>query len=368
MKSNDYYRNPVVQSEMLPVDVVFHPSWWNKHAGITFDEDFFYHPLKRVESETRMEKILYDKFGQYGPGEDRDKELPVIGAVHNAAGFIISEMLGCRVEYIEDGAPRVIPSNQEKLSIDLPDAFDSQVFKKLLSLCDALKGKYGYLQGDVNWGGVLNTALDLYGEQLFLKFLETPEEVQKYFKDISAVIEKFVLFLSQKTGSTSISVNRNVRHIKRPVFLHSECSLVMISTDQYDQMLLPIDNEWSRKYRPFGIHYCGEDPHRYAQSFKKIDNLDFLDVGWGGDIRELRNNLPHTFLNIRLSPVEIKRQSKEQITQIVRNLVKESGNPYLTGVCCINMDSEIEDEKIAAIFNTVEELRQEYQAGFDLFQ
>ena len=32
-------------------------------------------------------------------------------------------------------------------------------------------------------------------------------------------------------------------------------------------------------------------------------------------------------------------------------------NPYLTGVCCINLDSEIEDEKIAAIFDTVEDLR-----------
>jgi hypothetical protein len=24
----------------LPVEIVFHPSWWNKHTGITFDEDF----------------------------------------------------------------------------------------------------------------------------------------------------------------------------------------------------------------------------------------------------------------------------------------------------------------------------------------
>ncbi len=59
-------KNPFIQSDLLPVDVVFHPSWWHKHAGIIFDEDFYYHPLKRVEAEKRMEKLLYERFGQFG--------------------------------------------------------------------------------------------------------------------------------------------------------------------------------------------------------------------------------------------------------------------------------------------------------------
>jgi hypothetical protein len=37
--------NPVPGDErlthdLLPVDIVLHPSWWFAHAGITFDEDF----------------------------------------------------------------------------------------------------------------------------------------------------------------------------------------------------------------------------------------------------------------------------------------------------------------------------------------
>ena len=52
------------------------------HAGITFDEDFFHHPVKRVESERRMEQVLHERFGRYGPGADRDRDLPVIGAAH----------------------------------------------------------------------------------------------------------------------------------------------------------------------------------------------------------------------------------------------------------------------------------------------
>jgi len=91
-------RSPVLHNGPLPVEVVFHPSWWHRHAGISFDEDFFYHPKRRVEVERMMERVLFERFGDLGLGEERDQDRPVIGAVHNAAGYLLSEMLGCRVE------------------------------------------------------------------------------------------------------------------------------------------------------------------------------------------------------------------------------------------------------------------------------
>jgi len=345
---------------MLPVDVIFHPSWWHKHAGIVFDEDFFYHPLKRVESEKQMENMLYERFGRFGLGENRNKDLPVIGAVHIAAGYIIQEMLGCRLIYQEDSPPQVLPAGMVELNIDVEGAFNSDVFKKLMKLQDKLKSRYGYLTGDINWGGVLNIALDLIGEQVFTGFYLKPEETQKQFRLIAGVIERFVTGISKLTGTSSISVNRNVRHIEKPVFLHSECTHTMISTEQYEEFLMPVDITWSRKYRPFGIHYCGKDPHRYAESFSKISNLDFLDVGWGGDIRELRKFLPHTFLNIRLDPVTLNSYTDEELEKTITNLVSDSGNPWLTGVCCINMDDQVEDRKVATIFRTVEACRDAY--------
>jgi len=66
---------------------------------------------------------------------------------------------------------------------------------------------------------------------------------------------------------------------------------------------MPFDADWSRRLRPFGIHYCGKDPHRYADVFARLPHLDFLDLGWGGDVAKLRQALPNTFLNIRYSPV-----------------------------------------------------------------
>ena len=133
----------------------------------------------------------------------------------------------------------------------------------------------------------------------------------------------------------------------------------MLSNELYEEFLLPFDLEWSRKNRPFGIHYCGPDPHRFAAQFQKIPALDFLDVGWGGDIKLLREALPNTFLNIRLDPVSLKDQTNDNIILTIKRLVGESGNPYLTGVCCINMDDKVPDEKVITILKTVMEIRKE---------
>ena len=94
---------------MLPVDIVLGPDWWHAHAGICFDRDFFFHPARRVQDERKMERILYERWGRWGLGEDRERDIPLVGATHLAAGFMLSEMLGCNVEYRQDAPPQVLP-------------------------------------------------------------------------------------------------------------------------------------------------------------------------------------------------------------------------------------------------------------------
>lgn len=342
----------------LPTDIVFTPSWWFKNTGITFDKDFFFHPARRVEDERRMEKELYERWGRFGLGEDRKKNRPEIGAVHLAAGYLVSEMLGCKVEYSEAAPPTVSPLNIESLSeLSFDNAFKSPSFKLFINMKEKLKAKYGYISGDINWSGILNIALDLRGQEIFMDMFDYEDDVERFFAQIAEILEKFATGISSETGSSSISVNRTVKHFDKQIFLHSECSNTMISIENYETFLLPYDIAWSKLNRPFGIHYCGKDPHRYAEAFAKIPNLDFLDLGWGGDVKELRRYLPNTFFNIRLSPVEIEDQSNDEIRQTIKRLVFDSANPQLTGLCCINMDERVSDEKIDTIFETVDELR-----------
>jgi hypothetical protein len=347
-------------SPMLPVDIVLAPAWWHRHEGLSFDEDFFYHPAKRVEAERRMEQALYDRWGEYGLGSDRDRDLPQVGAVHLAAGFLLSEMLGCEVQYNEDTPPQILPANMDELDVDLDAAFQSPAYLRFQRLVDALKSQYGYLTGDVNWSGVLNLALDLRGERFFMDLHDRPDQARGFLNTIAKVVSRFITDIARETGTSSISVNRTVRHFQTPICLHSTCSLTMISAADYENFLMPIDRDWCVSYAPYGIHYCGHDPHRHAEAFARLPRLDFLDVGWGGDVKRLRKCLPKTFLNIRLSPVEMITQTRAEIRETITRLVRDSGDPYLTGVCCINMDDKVADDKITALFETVQELRQHH--------
>ncbi|MDD8025847.1 MAG: hypothetical protein PHI34_04995 [Acidobacteriota bacterium] len=348
---------------ILPVEVVFHPSWWHKHGGISFDQDFYYHPGRRVEDERRMEGVLRGRFGDLGLGEDAGRDVPSVGAVHNAAGFLLSEMLGCRVEYPEDGPPLVVPAGRPDLDVDVEAAFAGPAYRRFVQLVESLKARHGFVTGDANWAGVLNLALDLRGQAVFLDMADRPREAAAFFARIGRVIDRFTAFLERETGTTSISVNRTVRHLDAPVFLHSECALTMISTAHYRKFIFPIDREWSLRRRSFGIHYCGADPHRYGEAFAELPGLDFLDVGWGGDLKALRERLPRTFLNIRLSPVEIVAWSADEIRRAIEERVEAAGDPRLTGVCCINMDDRVSDAQVRAIYETVFDLRRRFSAS-----
>ena len=137
----------------------------------------------------------------------------------------------------------------------------------------------------------------------------------------------------------------------------------MISEEDYRRFLLPIDQEWSMRHKPYGIHYCGKDPHRMASAFAEIERLAFLDVGWGGDVALLREYLPETFFNIRLNPVEIQRYTSEELRQNITERVKASGDDLTrTGLCCVNMDQDVSDERIHEIFTIADEIIQENKA------
>ncbi len=347
---------------LLPVEVVLAPEWWHLHAGICFDPDFFFHPARRVEDERKMDRVLQERWGGVGLAPDRTADVPQVGATHLAAGFLLSEMLGCRVEYHESSPPQVIPAGLDRPQADPDAAFHSDAFRRFQVLCEQLRSRSGRLAGDVDWAGVLNLALDLRGQDLFLDFVDQPEQVAVFFRNIAAVIERFTDDVERETGTSSISVNRTVRFFERPVYLHSECSLTMISVADYERFLLPFDLAWSATHEMFGIHYCGRDPHRYAKAFAKIPNLRFLDAGWGGDLKLLRRYLPNTFLNIRLGPVELVQMTPDEIRAVVHRLVADAGGPANAGLCCINLDASVRDEQVAAIFEAAEEIRRGYTA------
>lgn len=350
----------VVSERKLPVDVIFHPSWWYGNYGIEFSKDFFTDPEVRVKTEQKMDHLLYNRLKDLGFEQDGSASRPIVGPIHLAAGYVISELLGCEVKFNANASPDVIVGNlsdDDIMALRVPCFENVEPTRTLIEMMNTLEEKYGFIEGDFNWSGILNIALDLRGQQLFLDFFEQPDLVRHLFDVIFETIVGFVKYMLSRTGTSSLSVNPSVKNFSPQINLHSNCSVVMISPQQYEELLLPYEKLLSKNLKPYGIHHCGDKMHVYAESYAKIGGVEFFDVGWGADIKKCREILPDAFFNIRLNPVRLLGCSASDVESDILDAVKANDGIDNMGLCCINMDYGTPDDNVRKIYEVAERLR-----------
>ena len=351
----------------LPVDVVFHPHWWNKHYDLTFEWDFYYNPARRVQQEQQMRRLLYERFGDLGLGQKDAPRRPIIGPVLMGSGYIVQEILGCQISYQADGNPWVLPRNlseAEVWNLKAPqDIENTPPMKTLLSLMDALETEFGYLQGDVPLHSVVNVALDLRGQDYFIDLIENPPLVEHLHQVIARTIYKVGRRVKARTGNVSISINRSIASFDPGIFTIPNCSLQMISPQMYQALLFEYDVWLGRQLPPLGFHHCGDNAHRFAPLYARAGAV-YLDVGWGSDIAACRAALPQAWLSLRLSPVRLLTATPNEAAADVELLLQAHGKTWdNVAVCCINMDYGTPDEAIRAMFNTVARYRGSKENG-----
>jgi uroporphyrinogen-III decarboxylase len=344
----------------LPVEIVFHPNWWFHEAGIHFDRGHYFDPDRRVNDEMLMRRVLWERFGRYGYGEEKPTPQPVIGPVHIAAGFMLSAQWGCKVEYPKDSSPAfsTLSMTVEELdAMEIPIPGDNREFQDLFALIKTLKNRFGYVTGDIGWAGVQNLALDLMGQQTFLAYYDKPETMHRIFDKFTRNIIDIVNLIRAETGTSSVSVNRSIVNVEPAINLHSNCSVQMISNEMYEEFLLPYDIRLSEHLQPYGIHHCGNNMHTVAEGYSKVREACFFDVGWGADVKHCRELIPEAFFNIRLSPVKIKECTPDEVERDLVNMLENAGDLSKVGICCINMDYGTSDENVARIFEVAERYR-----------
>ena len=344
----------------LPVEIVFHPSWWHRHYGIAFDEGYFVDPERRVTDERRMRLALAERFGDLGLGERDSPERPVIGPVHLAAGYLPSAVLGCEIRYAPDASPEVLPrhlTDDEVRALEVPDLDRNPAFRQLISLMDSLQARCGALEGDVNWEGIQNVALNLRGEQLFVDYMENPNLARRLLDVVERTLEGMTTYIRSRTGSNSLAVNRIVGAVDSRISLHSNCTVAMVSARTYEAFLLEHDRRLAARLWPYGIHHCGADMHKVRKEYAKVDGAELFDVGWGSDVFACREALPEAIFSLRLSPVRVAQLSPAEVAADVEAVLGAAGPLERAAVCCINMDDTTPDTNVRAIFETVARYR-----------
>jgi hypothetical protein len=346
-------------AEFLPVELIFNPNWWYHTAGISFDPSFYFDSQTRLMHDVAMRRVLYERYGDLGLGEAAPQPRPIIGSRHVAGGFVIPALLGADINFAPNAAPQPQPvhlSLEQIETLEKPDFQKTWPMNQFIAQMDALEAEYGYVLGDLNTDGLLNVAYHLYGQQLFLDFYDDPGRLGRLLHLLGELIVDVALYIRQRTGSCSISVNRMVERVDPTLFLHANCSMQMISPESYRHLHLPVEQGMAERIQPFGIHHCGSNLHLMAPIYAELPAI-FFDVGWGSEVARCREALPNAFFNLRLSPVRLLQCSPAEIAQDTEKLLLAAGPLEQAGVCCINMDYGTPDENIFAMFEVVQRYR-----------
>ncbi len=354
----------------LPLELVFNPHWWQRTAGISFDESFYLDIETRRQADVTMRRVLHQRFGDIGLGEADPQPRPVIGSQHVAGGFVIPALLGAKILFAPDAAPQPYPlklTPEQVEAFEIPDFRSTWPMNRLIEQMDALEAQYcsrdngrqrsHCLVGDLNTDGLLNAAYHLYGQDLFTDMFLQPQRANRLLEQIAALIIEIASYVRSRTGSCSVSVNRMVAQVDECLFLHANCSVPMISPHLYRQMHLPLEKRMAQALQPYGIHHCGSNLEKYAAAYAELQP-QFVDVGWGSDVAACRHSLPEAFFNLRLSPLRALTCTPQEIAADTESLLLSAGPLEQAGVCCINMDYGTPDENIFAMAQVIQKYRQ----------
>jgi len=302
--------------------VGFYPDWWFKNVGISFGSEYYYNSDYRVETQAKMQKELYQRFGEVDLGNPCPEPRPLI----TFGMVMLPAIFGCEIVFADEALPWAMPMTLSKDECDRlkkPDLTQASPMKEVLDQIEDLKSKYGKVVGDINTTGVQNLALKLRGDELYLDYFEDPAFAHRLLR-FSA---ECIIDLWQLTYSITGTGAMDVTPMCDPtIFCVPNCTVEQISGQTYQEYGLPYDNLLAEACHPFGIHHCGSlDP--VVNQYAKVKNLVFMEAGFGTDFARARRILgPEIAFNARISPVLMRNGMADDVTAAVKEAI-DQGTP-----------------------------------------
>lgn len=341
----------------VKLHIIFHPNWYHRNFGISFEEDFFFDYSTRILTEKIMKKGLYEKFGDFGIGVKDPVDEPIIGSYNIAAGWFLESVLGCELIFTSDNSPQVLSRNISdseinEMEVPIFPNEDNYYFQKIKKIMDKMEEKFGYLKGDINLQGVQNIAFQVRGQELFIDYYQNPGAIKILLNKITDTIINAAKYFKHRTGSNSLAASPTILAFNdKSIFVTSNCTVDMVSIDTYRKSLMEYDETLSKTLVPFGIHHCGKRADEFSEVYKNIENISYFEAGWESDVEVVRNNFPNCFLSLRLSPARLNNQTNDELIEDIVKIVKKGKPLDKIVISSYGVDSKVPDEKIRLLYS-----------------
>jgi hypothetical protein len=305
----------------LRVSLGFTPRWYNKRLDIDFSERWHIDPEYRYMTLLKMKAYLNNIFPNVpyfnvNIENGIEKTCATISGVHGA--MLVSLIYGLEVVYGPDIWPSANPEKpltKEQIEKLKPfDLLNNPIVQQLLGQMDIIEKKWGQIHGYLNYQGILNNALRIRGNAIFIDMVDDPKFVHHFFNHIYQTMLDLVRLIQARQRKSGFDIN---------LLSLSNCVVNMISPDMYKEFVLPYDMKMSREFDRFGIHTCNWNVTPYIEVLKAIDKMGYIDMGIDSDMKKAKKAFPDARRAVMYNPVAVESKNLDEIQKDIQRIYNE---------------------------------------------
>ena len=335
------------------IEITFAPVWWQQKYGMDFSSpQAWQDPLLSIQRDREQRRLLFERFGDAGLGEADPQPDPVVGGEFGHR--FMSAFWGCEVTYLKDQWPHAAALQKARLrmqNLTLPDLDTSPAVKLILHNAQTLEDRYGSCRASINYGGPLNNAVSVLGEEIFVQCAEDPVLAQEVLFRMAQAI----LVVCDQVESQINQVDS--RHSRCRPFEIGNCPVGQVSPSMYRKVILPVDRWLAEQFEgEFWLHHCGFF-HPYAQVYQPL-LPQALDVGPGTNLRLTRQAYPAARISAYIDPGSLMTINRDQLDALVTNMVMDIGSTgNFTWIRVAEIGPEISDDTVRNLLSVFDRIK-----------
>ncbi len=329
---------------MIKLTTSISKGWFYQEGGFTFEERYYFDPLYRLEQDRKMDAFVAERFPDYGiynlesnlvQIDHRQANQILVGGLQ--PNLIISACLGGDFlfysEYDADveGSPlagiqsiKDLPAPAFILDHPLIKTFDAQIRALQAERPDlrVIPPFFWDTSGRATIHGLITTSFKLYGTDIFLKLVQSPDFVSGLHAWITEV---YILLIKHFSALADLPVTSV--HI-------GECSGTMINPQHYEKQVIPFASKIGSELGPVRMHSCGRSDH-LLDALAQINNLQVLDTGSGTSVAAIRQRFGPDFQIDYAPPLDVILKTATEndlIAWLDQTLAENDGGPLQLGL------------------------------------
>lgn len=335
----------------LRPEIGFTPKWYRAVLGIDFGSQWHLDVNYRRESILAMRHEIRKRFPDTTIGQINEPDHPMDLLTGVFGACTVAALFGIPVVYSSDNWPNCehqYLKDEQIEALTVPDLNSNNFFQTLLSQVDAIARLEGTVRGAINWQGVLNNALRLRGERLFLDLFDRPSQTQRLFQIVCDTMMAAAIQLYEKQAKTGFSPG---------FFTVSNCSVNMISPEQYIKFILPNDRRLAETFGCIGVHNCAWNANPYLEHYAILPNLAYIDMGLESDLVKAKCLFPNARRALMYTPMDLANKDIQSIKDDIQRIAQEYAP---CDIVLADIESDTPDERIREFIRECEAASKHY--------